>query len=103
MIVVANGQWFGGTFKIAPDASVSDGRLDLVAIGDASPLRRAQLFAGAPWGRHVTAPEVTCGQHRHVQLHFDAPPRFQADGELYQAHGRTLDISIIPKALRVVT
>ncbi len=101
-IVVANGQWFGGAFRIAPDASVSDGRLDLVAIGDASPLRRAQLFGGAPWGKHVRAAEVVYAQHPRVLLHFNAPPRFQADGELYQARSNTLEISILPKALRVI-
>lgn len=101
-IVVANGQWFGGAFRIAPVASVTDGALDLVAIGDASPFRRVQLFAGAPWGRHVQAKEVVHAQHHQVLLHFSTPPQYQADGELYQARSNLLSISVMERALRVI-
>jgi diacylglycerol kinase (ATP) len=101
-IVIANGQWFGGTFRIAPEASLSDGALDLVAISDASPLRRAQLFGGAPFGRHVQAAEVRYEQHARVSLRFTTPPLYQADGELYQASSASLDVRVRPLALSVI-
>ncbi len=101
-VVIANGQWFGGTFRIAPEASLSDGALDLVAIADGSPLRRAQLFGGAPFGRHVSAPEVRYTQHEGVTLQFPAPPMYQADGELYQASNTSLEVRVRPMALNVI-
>jgi diacylglycerol kinase (ATP) len=101
-VVIANGQWFGGTFRIAPDASLSDGALDLVAISDASPLRRAQLFGGAPFGRHVHAPEVHYAQHSRVTLRFAEPPLYQADGELYQASSASLEVRVRSLALSVI-
>jgi diacylglycerol kinase (ATP) len=81
-LVFANGQWFGGTFRIAPAARVADGMLDAVLIGDTSALRRAVLFARATSGRHLGEPEVQSVRHEEFELHFDAPPQFEADGEL---------------------
>ena len=102
-IVVANGQWFGGAFRIAPAASVDDGMLDLVAISDASPFRRLRLFGSAPWGRHTRAPEVHTSKCPALSLHFDTPPLFQADGELYHSSNPSLHIRIHTQALRVMS
>jgi diacylglycerol kinase (ATP) len=33
-VAVANGRYFGGGMKVAPDAEVDDGRFDVVAMGD---------------------------------------------------------------------
>ncbi len=101
-IVIANGQWFGGAFRIAPSASLDDGMLDLVAITDASPYRRLRLFGSAPWGRHTRAPEVHTAQRVNMSIHFDTPTLFQADGELYRATQPSLNIRIIPQSLRVI-
>lgn len=100
-IVVANGRWFGGAFCIAPDAQLDDGTLDLVAIGDASPLRRARLFGGAPWGHHVREAEVHYDQRARLTLQFAQPPMYQADGELHRATTRELHIHVLPRALTV--
>lgn len=101
-IVVANGQWFGGAFRIAPAALLDDGKLDLVAISDASPFRRLRLFGSAPWGRHTRAPEVQMSQCSTMSLHFATPPLFQADGELYHATKPSLHIRVIPQSLSVI-
>ncbi len=101
-IVIANGQWFGGAFRIAPEATLDDGVLDVVAIGDASPFRRARLFGAAPWGRHVHAPEVRYARTRHLTLRFPARPWYQADGELYQAEGTMVAIDVRPRRLHVI-
>ncbi len=33
-VAIANGRYFGGAMKVAPDAEVDDGKLDVVALGD---------------------------------------------------------------------
>src|SRR3989442_4579082 len=38
-LAVANGQYYGGAMKIAPDAKIDDGQFDVVTIGDASSFR----------------------------------------------------------------
>jgi diacylglycerol kinase (ATP) len=101
-IVIANGERFGGSFHIAPDARLDDGQLDVVSIGSAGPLRRMAVFGAARRGAHVRAPEVSIEQRRALTLDFERVPTFEADGELYQARGTAVEVSCIPSALRVV-
>jgi diacylglycerol kinase (ATP) len=103
MLIVANARNFGGSFKIAPGASVTDGKLDAISIHDAAPLARMRLFAAATKGTHVMAPEVLVEQAPSFTLEFAAPPAFETDGEYNRAKGAVVQIDCIPQALRVVT
>ncbi len=102
MLVIANARRFGGTFLIAPRASLSDGLLDVVAIGDASTMRRLQLFAAAVRGTHRRFAEVDVEQTPALQLHFAAPPAYEADGEYHCAASASLKVDCVPGALRLV-
>ena len=101
-MVFANGGWFGGSFRIAPEASLDDGLLDAVYIRDTSPLRRLAIFARALSGQHVTAPEVQVTRAAHFVLEFPSAPLYQADGELYQATSTRVEIRSLPGALRII-
>jgi diacylglycerol kinase (ATP) len=103
MLVVANGRVFGGSFRIAPAADPSDGALDVVAIGEAGPARRAQLFAAAPRGDHVRYPEVHVVRARALTLIFPDAPLYEADGELVRADAPTVAVECVPGVLRVVS
>jgi diacylglycerol kinase (ATP) len=103
MLIVANARNFGGSFKIAPGASVTDGKLDAISIHDAAPLARIRLFAAATKGTHVMAPEVLVEQASSFTLEFPAPPAFETDGEYNRAKGAVVQIDCVPQALRVVT
>ena len=102
MLIVANARNFGGSFRIAPAASVTDGKLDAISIHDAPPLSRMRLFAAATKGTHVMAPEVIVEQAPTFTLAFGKPPAFETDGEYNRAKGTVVQIDCIPKALRVV-
>ncbi len=102
MTVVANGRWFGGAFQIAPEASLSDGALDIVDFGDVSALGRLPLFAGATRGTHVRSRHVAVQRGAAFTLEFEQPPAFEADGELCQADGPVVSIRLKPNALRLV-
>jgi diacylglycerol kinase (ATP) len=103
MLIVANGRHFGGAFRIAPGASLTDGHLDAVAIRDATALRRVRLFGAATRGTHVGAPEVDVTQASSFTLTFTAPPAYETDGEYNRASSATLEVRCVPRALRVVT
>jgi diacylglycerol kinase (ATP) len=102
MLIIANGKNFGGSFHIAPGASVTDGRLDAIAIAMASPLRRARLFGAATKGPHVTLAEVKTEQAPSFTLTFPIPPAYETDGEYNRAASSTLEVRCVPAALRVV-
>jgi diacylglycerol kinase (ATP) len=57
-LCIANARYFGGGMKIAPNAKLTDGKFDVVSIGD---LGLRQILANAPllyFGAHLNMPEV---------------------------------------------
>jgi diacylglycerol kinase (ATP) len=103
LLAIANGRRFGGGMVIAPYADPTDGLLDIVAIEDATPLRRLALFQAVGRARHIVMPEVRSHRARELTLTFDTPPIFQTDGELHQARSETVILTCAPAALRIVT
>lgn len=103
MLVIANAKNFGGAFKIAPNASLSDGKLDAIAIYDAPAMKRLGLFAAAVKGTHVLKPGVSVEQSAKFSLTFNAPPAYETDGEYRQAKTAEVEVMCVPAALRVVT
>jgi len=102
MLTVSNGSFFGGGFPIAPGANVSDGRLHACRITDASPFERFRLFNLAERGRHVRSEKVEVLDDAAFRLEFDAPPRFEMDGEVRRAAEAVLSVRVKPSALSVV-
>lgn len=102
MLVFANGQWFGGTFHIAPAAGVEDGQLDMIAVRDASPLARLWLFISVILGRHLRHGSVEHRKSRAFLLRFPGPPNAQVDGELVRMPSAEVRVEVLPRALRVV-
>lgn len=100
-IVASNGPRFGGGFRVAPGATVTDGKIDLVSVRDAGPRRRLQLFIRARLGTHVGQPEVERRSARKLTLGFEEVPLLDADGELHRLTSRQLVIRVAPGAIRV--
>lgn len=103
LLVVANTEFFGGMFRIAPGAQISDGELDLVSILDVPAVRRISLLSAATKGYHFRFAECMLERARSFDLTFPFPPVYEADGELHQAASSKLTVSSCARALRVVT
>jgi len=103
MLVIANARVFGGGFKIAPDADLSDGRLDAVAFANMPLSRRLPLMGRLLRGTHREAPEVSTARSGRFVLRFDAPPAYETDGEWRKAAAAELTVDAVPGALKVLT
>jgi diacylglycerol kinase (ATP) len=99
---VANARYFGGGMKIAPDAKLTDGKFDVVSVGDLSALR---IMTSAPrlyLGSHLSMAEVSHALAKKVVLRAasrDQEIALEIDGELPGRLPATFQL--IPKALRV--
>lgn len=102
MVTVSNGKSLGGAFKIAPRASVLDGKLDVCLFADGSVVTRARLFIGALRGTHLDNPNVFAAATRQLALSFERAPAMEMDGELRTATSRSVEISCAPRALFVI-
>jgi YegS/Rv2252/BmrU family lipid kinase len=68
-VAVANGRYFGGGMKVAPDASLDDGLFDVVTMGDFGMgdllLRGLDVYSG----KHLKNPKVSHARARRVEAH----------------------------------
>ena len=103
LVVVANSEYFGGMFRIAPGARVTDGELDAIAVRNVSNSRRLKIFNAAISGDHARFPECTMDRAASFKLSFPAAPSYETDGELHRARSSDLTVTCCPAALRVVT
>ena len=101
-LCVANAQYFGGGMKIAPDAKLTDGKFDVIGVGDLSAVK---IFTSAPriyTGSHLSMEEVSHALARKVSVRAAdraADVALEVDGELPGSLPATFQI--IPEALRV--
>jgi YegS/Rv2252/BmrU family lipid kinase len=102
-LCVANARYFGGGMKIAPDAKLNDGFLDVVAVGDLGTLEILtnvyKLYLGTHLGmqkvRHTLARTV-CVSAADAN---DEEVLLEIDGELLGTLPATFEI--LPRRLRV--
>lgn len=102
MVTVSNGRFLGGAFKIAPHASVLDGRLDACFFSDSNVVERVKLFVGAMRGTHIGMPSVSAASVQQLALTFASSPSMEMDGELRRARSRTVELKCVSQALSVV-
>jgi diacylglycerol kinase (ATP) len=102
MVTVSNGRFLGGVFKIAPNASVLDGRLDACFIGDSNLAERVKLFVGAIRGTHLAMRSVSAAKVQQLTLTFTRSPLMEMDGELRKANSATVQLKCVPRALSVI-
>jgi YegS/Rv2252/BmrU family lipid kinase len=81
LVAVANGPSYGGGMQVAPGASLADGLLDVVVIGDVGKLELLRTFPRIFTGRHVEHPAVAVHRAARVELDADRPLAVYADGE----------------------
>lgn len=101
MLVIANANFFGGSFHIAPGASLGDGLIDAVSIYNAGPIARARLFSRVARGRHATDRRVAVRQAGRFRIECERRVRYEIDGEVHESIGKTLDVECVPHALSV--
>lgn len=101
-LCVANARYFGGGMKIAPHAKLTDGKFDVISVGD---LSAARIFRNAPrlyLGAHLGMKEVGSALAAKVMarpVDADETIQVEVDGEIPGVLPATFQI--LPRALRV--
>jgi diacylglycerol kinase family enzyme len=101
-LCVANARFFGGGMKIAPEAKLDDGLLDIVAVGDLDTLRILTNVYRLYLGTHLGMREVRHAHARRIEVSADKADDsvlIEIDGELAGTLPATFEI--LPRALRV--
>ncbi|MDD4229865.1 MAG: diacylglycerol kinase family lipid kinase [Dehalococcoidales bacterium] len=98
-VIVANGRYFGGGMKIAPQAELSDGKLNVVTVEDIGKIELLKAFPRIYKGTHITHPKVSVALATSVQVTPEERMPVSADGELL-GEG-PVSFRLIPQALAI--
>jgi YegS/Rv2252/BmrU family lipid kinase len=99
-VAAANSRQFGGGMRLAPEASLTDGLLDVVIIEDMPKRRFLRLAPTVFTGRHVHYREVEVVRGREVRLEASEPFTLYADGEPIAELPVT--VRVLPGAVRMI-
>ena len=99
MIAVGNGRSYGGGMKVCPDASLTDGAVEVCVVGAMSTGAFLRAFPRVFRGSHVTHPKVTMLRGARVELAAERPFNVYADGERSVALPAVFEV--VPRALKV--
>ena len=100
LLVAANASSYGGGMKIAPQARMDDGRMDIVAVRRMNRFKLLRCFPEVFSGAHLRREEVNFLRCTQAHIEADRPLEIFADGEF--AGHTPVDITVFPGALRAI-
>jgi diacylglycerol kinase (ATP) len=96
----ANASTYGDGMKIAPEAKMDDGQLDVCVIAGIDPFKLFCMFPTVYFGRHLKIEGVEYFRVPRVRVETESPADIYADGEY--VCNTPVDVSVQPSALRVI-
>jgi diacylglycerol kinase (ATP) len=100
LIAVANAQSYGGGMRVAPDAGLDDGLLDVVVVQGLPKLDFLRAFPQVFKGTHTSHPRVRVLRGARVEIEATPALPFLVDGELVGTS--PVKIEVVPRALTVM-
>lgn len=98
--VVANGRYYGGGLKPAPNAQLDDGLFDIVSIGDVGFLEAISSLGKFRKGTHLEIPKVSFWRGKTVVASSEETQLVEMEGELV---GRLpARFEVLPKAMNLI-
>jgi diacylglycerol kinase (ATP) len=100
LVVISNSQLYGGRVRIATDARLDDGLLDVSIFAGTGFGSAVRTLLGVITGLHVRDPRHSCYRARSIRIEAEKPMAVHVDGE---PHGTTaLECHVVPRALTVL-
>jgi len=103
--VVNNLPRFGGGMRIAPEAVIDDGLLDLVIVREVPKSVLLSIFPKVYGGKHVGHPAVTIVRTRRAEITMDRAMTMYGGGEPLRPMeaGEAVSVEVMPGGLAVVS
>jgi YegS/Rv2252/BmrU family lipid kinase len=98
--IVANGRYYGGGLKPAPNAQLDDGLLDIVSIGDVGFLEAVSSLGKFRKGTYLEIAKVKFSRGKTVVASSEEPQLVEMEGEVV---GRLpAQFEVLPKAMKII-
>ena len=102
MVLVCNGEFAGGGFRLAPGARLDDGLLDVYVFEGLTPWEIARHLPKAIKGTHVRLSQVHHSQNDQLRIECPEGSPLQADGEMMSLESKIAEIEVLRQALTVL-
>jgi diacylglycerol kinase (ATP) len=99
-VVVANGQFVAGGTRIAPEADLSDGLLDIILVPKRPGLNLALLTAQFALGKHLNSDAIIFRRAPKISIKSRPGMWFNVDGELIG--NEPAEFEVIPQAIQFI-
>ncbi len=100
-LFACNTRYTGKAMKMAPMASLTDGKIDFLIVKKASRLALLGLFPKVFSGKHMDSPLLQYVQTSHLKIETEKPEIVNIDGEI---KGNTsLEILMHPRKLKIIS
>ena len=100
LLLITNIQLYGGVLKVAPQAQLDDGLLDVYVFKGADLLDVLRHVITILMGKQLEDPKIEAYQAHHIEIRGDRRLPLQTDGD--PAGYLPATVTVEPKALRVV-
>jgi len=100
-VAMGNGRFFGGGMKIAPQAMLADGLLDVTILPDFSKPMLLRSLPKVYSGRHLEIEGVKYTRGKKISLSSPELVLLEVDGEM--PGQLPVEVEVLPLALRVIT
>jgi diacylglycerol kinase family enzyme len=100
ILAVQNGPTYGGGFKVAPQARITDGLLDVCAASGINKLQGFYYLSQMKSGKHERLKGFSQFRTTRLELEFAGELPVQCDGE--RIGGQRFIIEVVPAALDVL-
>ena len=99
LVIVNNSSRTGGGFMVAPQASINDGKLDMVLCKPLSIIKRLRYLPVIEKGKHLKLPFIDFSNREEVKIEAECKIPAQLDGELI--HEKLFVMKILPGRLLI--
>lgn len=99
-VVVANGQYFGGSMHVAPRAVPDDGLFEIVVFGEIARLEALRSINDIYSAKHLENPKVRTWQTRELRVTSEERVLVDVDGEMCGTLPATF--TVVPAAIDLV-
>ncbi|MFR8103739.1 MAG: diacylglycerol/lipid kinase family protein [Clostridia bacterium] len=97
MLAICNGRYYGGGYKVAPNATVNDGLLDVYFVGKFNRIKIPKYLIKMRKGKHGETGKFKIFKTSQVEVKSNTKIRFTVDGEMLS--GKEFKLTVLDKAL----
>jgi len=100
-IAISNGKFYGGRFKITPEAILDDGLLEICTVEEMGRLKYLMSIPKVFKGTHESIKGINFYRAKEIVIQSSEPTLAQVSGEVIEGQ-KEFTITLLPKSLKLI-